>query len=147
MNPRARVNAAQQEYSASEDAGDRYLIGPGRRLRGEGGWRRRTWSILYSADGEITRGAEKEKLSVEVLDVYSAGAPDSSGRVPLTAGSSPRHCLPLGSPFLVFLDTLSNAERGDLADQGERERLPQRKLDRSFGRGKFRQVFCEGFHT
>src|SRR6266436_4185667 len=72
--------------------------------------------------------------------------PDLADVIPLSAGSGFRYSFPSRFPFPVYLDTLSNAERGHLADQREWQRLLQRKLNRPFRRGKFRQILYEGAH-
>src|SRR6266481_9831430 len=49
-------------------------------------------------------------------------------------------------PFLVLLDAFSNTERSDLANQWQRQRLLQRKLDETFGRDEFCKILREGAH-
>jgi hypothetical protein len=53
--------------------------------------------------------------------------------------------LALRSPPLVILDALANAERRNLADQGQRQRLLQQELDGSFSRGEFCEFLSKGF--
>jgi len=51
---------------------------------------------------------------------------------------------PSRSPFPIFLDTLPDSERGDLADQRQRERLLEWKPDRRIGRDESLQILREG---
>ena len=76
----------------------------------------------YSLEGRFG-GSERDRPFIRCADqpgVSSRGDDGCKGLadvIPLTVGSGSRRSFPSRSPFSVFLETLSNAERRDLADQ------------------------------